>query len=242
MKIYGLTFLFSFIGVFVHAQYTDSTQHYLMFSANGVLNKTNESRSYVLNNNLRFGIRKRTVSLNTAAGWIYGATNKNLTNNDFTGALDFNIFTRNKHFYYWGLATYDKSVSLKINDRVQVGAGAAYSIIESPTLYLNLSDGIIFENNDLIMPDGKPDLYSTFRNSFRLRYRFSHKIFVLDGTHFLQNSVTDISDYVVKSISSFSLKLNRFISINSTLTYNKLNRTKRENLLLTFGFTLEKYF
>lgn len=242
MKVYVLSTFFSLMVVFAHAQYTDSTHHYVMVGATGVLNKTNDGRSYVLNNSVRFGVRKQKVSLNTFAGWIYGENNTSRTNNDFTASLDFNIFTPNKHFYYWGLATYDKSLSLKINDRVQVGGGAAYNVVENSKLFLNLSDGIIFENNDLILPDGKRDLYTTFRNSFRLRYRLTHKIFTLDGTHFLQNSVTDISDYVIKSVSSFSLNINQFIRFNTTLTYNKLNRTKRENLLLTLGLTLEKYF
>jgi hypothetical protein len=239
----------SFIVMFLCAayaacsQYTDSTTHYIGYSATGVINKTNDGSSYVLNNNLRFGVRKKKVSLNTAAGWIYGENNGNRTNNDFTAALDFNLFTKKQHFYYWGLATYEKSQSLKINDRAQVGLGAAYNVVENPTIFLNLSDGILFENSDLFLPDGKRDLYTTFRNSFRLRYRWTHKnILVIDGTHFLQNSVTDISDYVIKSISTVSLKLTKWLNFTSSVTYNKVNRTERENLLITFGLTLEKYF
>ena len=38
--------------------------------------------------------------------------------------------------YYWGLVNYDKSHSLKINHRSQIGAGVAYNIIDSPHLEL----------------------------------------------------------------------------------------------------------
>ena len=65
---------------------------------------------------------------------------------------------------------------------------------------------------------------------------------VLDGTDFLQNSLSKSDDYIVKLISNLSFKLNKLLSLTSSATYNKLNLTQKENLLITFGLSLEKYF
>ncbi|RYG24559.1 MAG: hypothetical protein EOO01_43315, partial [Chitinophagaceae bacterium] len=117
-----------------HAQFNDSTNHLVGFSSTGVINKTNDGDSYVLNNNVRFGVRRKDVSVNAASGWIYGEQNDRRTNNDFNASLDFNLYKTFKHFYYWGLSTYEKSFSLKINDRFQAGLGVAYNIVDKKLL------------------------------------------------------------------------------------------------------------
>ncbi len=63
----------------------------------------------------------------------------------------------------------------------------------------------------------------------------------LDATGFLQQSFTDAEDYIIKTNSSLSVKLNKWLSLVTNVTYNKLNRTRKENLLLNFGLTVEKY-
>ena len=123
-KFFLLTIsLIFYFGAF--AQYSDSVHYYLGYSASGNVNQTSDGRSYLLNNTLKAGIRKKKVSFNLNNSWVYGAQNSQLTNNDFQSALDVNFYTAIKHFYYWGLGNYTTSYSLKINNQLQVGAGGA---------------------------------------------------------------------------------------------------------------------
>ncbi|WP_188133799.1 hypothetical protein [Chitinophaga sp. CF418] len=69
-----------------------------------------------------------------------------------------------------------------------------------------------------------------------------HDFIIADGTHFLQNSLSHGSDYNIRSTSDLSILLRKWLSITATMTYNKLNRTARENLLFNYGRTVEKYF
>ncbi|MBD0353166.1 MAG: DUF481 domain-containing protein [Flavisolibacter sp.] len=95
----------------------------------------------------------------------------------------------------------------------------------------------------MTLHDSTRSRYHTFRNSLRLRYRFviQQKV-VLDGTHFWQPSLQYKDDSIIKSASSLSLMLNRWLNLTTALTYNRVTRTEKENLLLTFGLTVEKYF
>jgi hypothetical protein len=225
-------------------QFNDSTSYYTSYVAAGVINKTNDRSSYVLNNASKFSISKKNISLNAVAAWIYGKQQTLLTNNDISTALDFNLYETFPHFYYWGLGTFDKSYSLKINNRFQSGAGIGYSFFHTKTLVLNISDGIIYEKGDRTVGDefGRTK-YETFRNSFRVKFHaVIAKVIVLDGSDFWQPSLSDKDDYIIKSNTSVSIKLQKWLSFTTSLTYNKLNLTHRENLLLNFGFAAEKYF
>jgi uncharacterized protein DUF481 len=225
------------------AQFNDSVTHYVNYTSAGVINKTNDGDSYVLNNNLRFNLRRKDVSLNASGGWIYGEQNDRKTNNDYTASLDFNLFKTFKHFYYWGLATYEKSFSLKINDRYQAGLGVAYNVVEKTNFFVNLSEGMLLEKSDIFANDTTREKNTILRNSFRFRFRWVIREFVtLEGTQFLQNSMEERNDYIIKSINSLSFKLYKWLNFTTALTYNKVNKTDRENLLITFGLTAEKYF
>jgi hypothetical protein len=225
------------------AQFNDSIHHYVNYTTAGSLNRTNDGDAYLLNNSLRFNTKKKSVAFNATSAWIYGQQNKVATNNDFSTYLDFNLYKSLPHFFYWGLAGYDHSLSLKINKRLQAGLGAAYSVLDKPNTQLNLSNGIIFETSDLFLNDTLRDVYHTFRNSFRLRFHFVIKdIIVLDGTHFLQNSLSYKNDYIIKSATTLSIKLRKWLSLTTAINFNKLNRTNRENLFMNYGLTFEKYF
>jgi len=240
---YVFFLLLTVISYTASAQYSDSVHYYAKLASTGSINTTQDGRSYLLNNSYKFGISKKKVSLNASGGWIYGQQDSTLTNNDFTTSLDFSLLRSVNQLYYWGLANYDKSVSLKINDRFQAGGGIAYNILDKEKAYLSLSDGILFETNDLYLKDTIHDVYHTFRNSFRLMYKFViADLIVIDGTHFLQNSLSLGSDYNIKSTNNLSFLLRKWLSITATMTYNKLNRTGRENLLFSYGLTFEKYF
>jgi len=227
----------------LRAQFNDSTSYYTNFTSTGLINKTNEGSSYLLNNTLKFSVSKKKISLNATGSWIYGKQLTVLSNNDFSSALDFNFYVK-PDFYFWGLGTFDKSYSLKINERFQTGAGVGYVIINQKNALVNLSDGIIYERGDLTVSDilGRTN-YETFRNSFRLKFRVSFKDrFIIDGINFWQPSLSEKEDYILKSTTNLSIKLQKWLSLTSSLTYNKFNISQRENLLWTFGVTFEKYF
>jgi hypothetical protein len=189
-------------------------------------------------------MKKKTVALNFNNNWIYGKTDRVISNNDFTTSLDFDVFKGDSaHFYYWGLANYVTSVSLKINNQLQAGLGAAYYFVNKKNTILNISDGILYDRGDLFLDDGTRDVYDTYRNSFRVLFKFVIKdIIVLDGNDFIQNSFTRRSDYIIKSTTNLSVKLKKWLALTTSYNYNRMNRTARENSLLSYGLTVEKYF
>lgn len=228
---------------FCFSQFTDSTRHLISYGSTGIINKTNTSTSYVFSNALKFSIRRKHISLNSNNTWVYGWQQHHLTNNDLASALDFNVFKSTSHFYYWGLAAYDKSYSLKIRYRWQSGLGVAYSIIDRQNVFLNISDGLLYEASNLNIGDSVKNIYHTFRNSLRLRHRLVVKNNIIwEGTHFWQPSLSDGNDYIIKSTMALSVKLKSWLSVTATAVYNRVNRTQRESLLTTFGLTAEKYF
>lgn len=238
-----ILFFLLFLRLAAFAQFSDSTHYYVKYASTGSINRTEDGNSYLLNNMAAFKISKKKVVLNAGASYVYGQQDRAVTNNDVTAALDFNLYRLSHRFFYWGLASYDKSVSLKINNRFQGGLGAAYEIISKPNASLTLSNGILFENSDLFLKDTIPDVYQTFRNSFRITYKWTIKgIIVLEGAHFLQQSFTNGDDYIIKSATSLSIKLRSCLALTAALNYNKLNRTDRESLLFNYGITVEKYF
>ncbi len=243
-KIYTLLFCF-FINVLVaNSQYNDSTNYFISYTTTGVINKTNQSSSNVLTNALRFGVKRKDITLNNSAAYVYGFQQKKLTNNDFVNTLDFNLYKTFEHFYYWGLANYEKSFSLNINNRIQAGLGVAYNFLDKKNAFLNVSNGLLFESSNLKISDTSNLAYNTFRNSFRVRYRFASakSLVVLDGMFFLQNALRSNQDYILKNNTNLSFKLNEWLSLTTAAGFNRINRTNRENLLITFGLRAETYF
>lgn len=226
------------------AQFNDTINYFVHYGSTGVINKTNEGKAYVLNNNLRFNVSKKSITVNTYGNWTFGKQRAQLTNNDYFSSMDFNLYKTMRHFYYWGMGTYEKSFSLAINHRLQTGAGIGYNVIDKKNAVIILSDGILYERSDLYDTEeyGK-NIYETFRNSFRLKFRMIIKdVVVLDGSDFLQHSLRDRSDYIVKSSTNLSVKLVKWLSLTASVNYNKINRTQRENLFVNYGLSLEKYF
>ena len=227
----------------LYAQFNDSTFYLVKYSTTGIVNRTNENNSFAFSNAVRFGMSKNRIALNSNSNWVYGQQQGRLTNNDFATAADFNWFTKKRKFYYWGLGTYETSYSLKVNNRTQAGLGGAYNFVDTKGLFINISNGILYEFAALKLTDSTNDVYSTFRNSFRFRfyYVFNERV-VIDHVSFLQNSLSQQSDYIINTNTSISFKLAKWISLTSALKYNKVSRNKRDNLLVTFGLTAEKYF
>ncbi|WP_316808866.1 DUF481 domain-containing protein [Pedobacter agri] len=235
-----LLFLFTILCYFsANAQYSDSTNYHILLSSTGSINRTNDQRAYLLNNGLNFGMKKETFVLNSTTSWLYGKQNKSLSNNDFSSTLNFNLFKGPPHFYYWGLVNYNTSYSLKLKNQLLAGGGIAYSFLDDSNAYINLSNGVLFDQSSLVVGES----YNTLRNSLRLQFHFLVKdILTIDGSHFLQNSFSRRGDYIIRSSTTIGLKLRKWISLTTALNYNRLNITGRENLNFTYGLSLDKYF
>lgn len=243
MKLLSILLL-SFISYnSVFAQYNDSVNYYTGLVSNGTINKTATSRAYVLTNIVKFGIRKKNFAFNANNSWLYGEQQRKLTNNDFNSLVDFSVYRANSRFYYWGLGNYTTNYSLKINNQYQAGLGAAYNILDKKNAYLNVSNGIIYEYSSLKVNDSTNDRYNTYRNSFRLSLKFSfHEFIILNATGFYQQSFNNADDYIFKSTAGMNIKLVKWLSLTTNFTYNRINRTNRENLLFNYGLSVDKYF
>lgn len=239
MRLTLLLILGTLLHLELKAQYSDSTRYHIALSSTGSVNRTNEDKAYLLNNALNLGMKREHFVLNSSSSWLYGKQNNNLSNNDFSSTLNFNLYKTFPHFYYWGLLNYNTSYSLKLKNQLLAGGGIAYSFLDKPNAYVNLSDGVLFDQSSLIVGES----YNTYRNSLRLQYHFAIKeIIVIDGSHFLQNSFSRKGDHIIRSVTSVGLKLRKWISLTTALNYNKLNITGRENLNLTYGLSIDQYF
>ena len=227
------------------AQFSDTVHYYTNFSGTGNLNRTNTTgSSYLLNNSLTFQVSKKKFSINSMASYVYGKNPTAKTNDDFLGILNLDILKGVQKFYYWALTSYEKSFSLKLDKRFQAGAGVGYTFVNTDNANLEVSDGIMFETTDLSIPNAKGETsYQTIRNSLRVKYRFIIKeIFRFDGINFYQPSFSDGSDYILKLRASFSIKLYKWLNFTTSFNYNRQNITSTENLFLSYGLSMEKYF
>lgn len=220
-------------------QSTDTTVYYINQSSTGNFNQTNDGLSYVLNNMLKFNVAKKNMVLSTTNGYVYGEQLNLLSNNDFTSMVDFSLNKKLSKLYYWGMATYTKSYSLKVDNRVQSGAGVSYTLVDRKVLFLNLSDGFLYEYSDLY----DVDAYQTTRNSIRLKFMFSLKSYVtLESSNFFQPSITYFEDNIILSNTTLTVKLYEWLSLKGNVMYNKISLTSKETVLSNIGLGIEKYF
>ena len=148
LKLITATYLV-FISIIGYAQFNDSTNYFISLNGTGIINRTNDRNSWILNNHLKFSLYRKQISLNSSTGFIYGEQQQMLSNRDFTSALDFNYYIKNKPSYLWGLASYEKNFSLKIDNRLQAGLGIGYNLVDRQNAFISLSDGILYERSDL---------------------------------------------------------------------------------------------
>lgn len=242
-KIFTLLVCFLLFLQTSFGQFNDSVHHHFTFSSTGVYNKTKDLKSFVLNNAVSYEVSQKRIAFNTGASWIYGTQNKELSNNDVSAAANLDYLKDVQKLYYWGLFNFDESYSLKVNYRFQSGIGVGYTFLKRKNFDLEVSDGFVFESSDLTDPVIGRDVYQTVRNSLRIKYRWSYNnTFIFEGTNFYQPSMLSLKDYIVRLNNKLSVKLNKWLAINAAITYNKISRTNRENLLLTYGLTIEDYF
>jgi len=241
-ELIGLLFLLFFSAV-ANAQFSDSVHHQIAFNGTGSINRTNDAVAYLLNNSLRFSLRRKSLRLNFNNNWVYGQQNNRLSNNDYISTLDFNLYKTFPHFYYWGLGNYTSSYSLKIENQVQAGIGAAYNIIDQENATLNFSDGLLYERSNIFLNDTVRDEYHTFRNSLRIQFRYKYgTLLTASGYGFLQNALNDGNDYIIRANLNLALKVYKSVSLTTAVTYNNVHRTQRENLLFTYGLVIERFF
>jgi hypothetical protein len=236
-KLVTLALLF-FLTITAKAQFNDTTHYRFNMASTGSINKTDNSKAYLLNNALSFAVKQKDFSLTSSNTWVYGKTNNLPTNNDYSSSLVFNLYKTFPHFYYWGLVNYTTSYSLKINNQILAGGGVAYSFVDKKNLYINLSDGVLYDQSDLArIPN-----YHTYRNSLRVQFHLASDIFSLDGSNFYQPSFSRSNDYIITTTTTFSIKLRKWISLTTALNYNKMSITQSDNLIFTYGLTIDKYF
>ncbi len=232
-----------FISAETRAQFNDSLQYHFNLAATGNINRTNDGTAYVLNNSLKFGVRKKSISLNLLNSYVYGKQNGSLMNNDYNAAVDFNLYKTLPHFYYWGLLNYTTSYSLKIINQLQAGGGVAYDVLDSKEAKINISEGVLFETSDIFLQDTIRETYSTYRNSLRVSCRFLIKGLIrFETSNFWQPSFTYSNDYILKSNTTVGFKLKKWLTLTTSLQYNKISRTDRENLLFNYGIIIDNYF
>jgi hypothetical protein len=242
-KIFILFLVCSFFRLVSFAQFNDSVHHHFSFASSGTINKTQESSSYVLTNVGGYEVSKKKIDFNTGASWIYGKQDKKLSNNDVSFSSNLDFLKNVQKVYYWALLNFDESYSLKINYRFQSGVGVGYTFVDTRALNLVVSDGFVYETSDLTDPVLGKDIYQTVRNSFRVKYKWTYKnTVILQGANFIQPSLISLKDYILKFNNQLSVKLNKWLAINAAMSYNKISRTNRENLLITYGVTIDKYF
>lgn len=232
-------------GKFSFGQFSDTVNYHLKMAATGNMNKTTTGTSSVFNNLLGFDISKKYVSLNSSAAYIYGRNPTQKTNDDVIAVMNADFMQSVSKLYYWALASYEKSFSLKVDNRLQAGGGVGYTILNQPNSVIVVSDGLLFETADLSQKDqyGRTS-YQTLRNSFRLKFRFKIKedLVTIDGTEFLQNSLSEGADYILKLNTAVNIKLYRWLSLTTAFNYNRMNSIGTENLFLSYGLTFDRYF
>jgi len=243
MRAFCITLLLVLSSAVSFAQYNDTVHYYTGVASTGTLNKTASSTSYVLSNTVKLGVKQKDFGMNLTNSWLYGEQQRKLTNNDYSTVFDFNLYKTFPHFYYWGLGNYTTSYSLRINNQYQGGLGIAYNLVDRKNGYLNISDGLLYESSDIFLSDTIRDVYTTFRNSFRVSFKFVIKdVFVVSGMNFIQNSLSSRTDYIVKSNLSLGFKVKKWLTISTAFSYNRFNRTQKENTLFNYGLVLDQYF
>ncbi|HTF18033.1 MAG TPA: DUF481 domain-containing protein [Chryseolinea sp.] len=248
MSAYTKIWLLGLITIFIASgpafgQFNDSINHYIYIGSTGTYSKTNDLNSYVLANNVKFTVSKKRFSFYTANSWVYGKQSEVTSNNDFSSLVEFDFLKNEKRLYYWGNGTFDKSYSLKIDYRYQAGAGLGFNIVKNDKVLLNVTEGILYEEGSLIDKDLGDRNYDVWRNSARFKYRWViQDIVILDGFVLYQPSISSRHDTIFKSATTLSVKVRKWISLSSALTYNEITLTDRRNLIVTYGVIMERFF
>lgn len=227
----------------LQAQFNDSTHYMTSFSATGNFNQTNDGMTMIYNNRLRFGTKFDRFHFNSAASWLYGKNPQKVSNNDWNANMDFNYFSKHPPFYYWGLFNFTSSLSLRVNHQFQSGLGLAYRFFHDKPFNFSISNGVLYELSNVNTSETEILEYSTFRNSLRIRVNYDYKnLFKANLVFFHQPSLNYRNDYIISSNAGIQFKIWKWINLNTNLTYNKVSRTNKENIILTYGIVAEGFY
>lgn len=226
-----------------YAGFDDSTHYRASFSATGNFNKTNDGLTMLYNNMARFSTKFDNLLLNSSGNWLYGKNPEKVSNNDWNATMDFNFLRPKSNFYYWGLFNYTSSLSLNVNQQFQSGVGAAYSYGDNTDFYFSISDGIIFEFSDININDTDRVMYQTFRNSLRIKAEYKYKeIIKASAVAFHKPSLTYKNDFILTADAGVQVKLWKWLNFKTSVNYNKVSRTNKENMSFTYGLVAEHFF
>jgi len=240
---YWIFVLMVFVSCRVCSQNVDSVGYKVSLSSTGNFTRSNDLRGYLFNNIAKASRDGKNLFWQGTGGWIYSAQSGVKVNNDFTAVLESDVLKKRQRLYYWGMAAYDKSYSLKIDHRLQLGAGVGYTVVDNNKGTLVLSDGFLYERSELTDPELGYLNYDAWRNSFRVKYRWVPRTaLTIGGSAFLQPSLFSWDDTVIKSVTTVSFKVNTWLSLATSCTYNRLTLTGRENLIVTYGVSMEHLF
>jgi hypothetical protein len=240
----GSVFLFLiFLSLTGNAQFNDSVFNYVRFSTTGILNNTNDKKSFVLTNALAYTLEKNKISLSSSHNYVYGKQGGDVINNDYTTSLNMDILKNTHKIYYWGLMNYTTSKSLNIFNQFQGGVGLGWNVVNNDRINIVITDGIMYETSQILNTDKMREHYNTWRNSLRIKHAWNiTQDLSLEGSHFWQPSLEDGHDYIIRSSAALNFQLKRWLRFTTGLTYNKISRTDRENLILNIGLTAAGYF
>ena len=221
-------------------QGVDSIAYKVSLGSTGNFTRSNDQRGYLFNNLAKASRDGKNLFWQGTGGWIYSAQSGVKVNNDFMAVLESDVLKKQQRLYYWGLGTFDKSFSLKIDRRIQVGAGVGYTVVDNDKGVLVLSDGFLYERGKLTDAELGYLNYGVWRNSFRVKYRWTPRpLLTIDGSAFVQPSLFSWDDTIIKAATTVSFKINKWLSIMTACTYNRLTLSGRENLIVTYGVTME---
>lgn len=65
-------------------QAQDSISHYIYGGASGTFTKTNDQKSFVVNNIIKFTASRKRLSCQTSLNWIYGKQSNTKINGDIS--------------------------------------------------------------------------------------------------------------------------------------------------------------
>lgn len=232
----------------------DNKPHKLDLSATGSLNKTADDLINIYNTNVRYNYIIQNAEFNANAKWVYGSKSAGLSNNDVNVTLDGNLYhDHKKHFNSWVLGAFTSSYSLNIYSQFQAGVGLAYKFEllkkertkndDKATTYQDLitfrvSDGIIYEQSNILNKESVQEMYYILRNSLRLQLVANlWNNASLRGTYFWQPALHDIKDVNMTADVSLGIKLSNNIKFDTRFSYNYITRTAKENLIFTYGIS-----
>jgi hypothetical protein len=209
----------------------------------GNFTRSNDLRGYLFNNVAKASRDGRNLFWQATGGWIYSAQSGVRVNDDFTGVLESDVLKKKQRLYYWGFVAFDRSYSLKIDRRLQVAAGLGYTVAGGERGSLVITDGLLYERGEMTDSELGYLNYDVWRNSLRIKYRWTPSaMLAVEGSAFLQPALFSWDDMIIKSTTTVFMKINKWLSLTASCTYNRLTLTGRENLIITYGVTMDHLF